>query len=698
MIAQAFAPSASAQASDAWPVVTTKPVGYMPMREACRRAKNSGHYTGSRHKEAIRGWITRLAKCSADGPHQPVKWQGQLYIHPSIHPALSEPASRIPECARSGRESATTRSRVKAKLEALKGLALFLKANTQRLGGETATTVTFIRTRGSRYSYFDGDARVVLRFSAASLRRWQDAYKERGVDALAEDGRGKWQRGGPSPEASARYWQLRGGPNKRKIVDCWRTVATEAREKGWRWFDNARTCGAWDRRTRNERALTLSQGRERRDHMKCLAYMEHDVESFAPGECWVADDSTMNVWVRRRDGRVIRPTISAWQDWRARCIVGYRLIEHGNEHAILPGFSSGVRDFGVPATVILDNGKNFVSYMWQGGRPVKRTHERSEELVQQREGIFALCGVNVSLAQPFNPDAKARLERWFGTIDSQLCRSFPSYCGSCPDNRPASHAKLVERAVEWDDFVAAVARYVETYNGALPHSGEGMDGQTPLQVMAQAPRKRVLPEAQHDLLLAAWHRPVKLHRNGVSIKVSGHTIRYGADSPELLALPIGTEVRVCYDPADIRFVTIRSVDYKLICQAEMNFRSNRAIPSEAFRDVLRKRRREQRILRDAYKVGPECMINPVDRTLVALAEDGKRRKLPDPPPDGGPTLVPVRTLVEDGPAVEPYRKAVGAEAAALMRGLAEADERRRAERNGNAAKMEISRQLFGRSE
>jgi len=47
---------------------------------------------------------------------------------------------------------------------------------------------------------------------------------------------------------------------------------------------------------------------------------------------------------------------------------------------------------------------------------------------------------------------------------------------------------------------------------------------------------------------------------------------------------------------------------------------------------------------------------------VALAEDGKRRKLPDHSPDGHPTLVPVRTPLEgSSKAVQPLRKAVGAE-------------------------------------
>jgi hypothetical protein len=74
-----------------WAESDTIPPDYISMKEARRRARNSSHYGGSRHKEAVRGWITRLAKRSTDGQYPLVKHHGQLHVHQSIHPALFSP-------------------------------------------------------------------------------------------------------------------------------------------------------------------------------------------------------------------------------------------------------------------------------------------------------------------------------------------------------------------------------------------------------------------------------------------------------------------------------------------------------------------------------------------------------------------------------------------------------------------------------
>jgi hypothetical protein len=282
-------------------------------------------------------------------------------------------------------------------------------------------------------------------------------------------------------------------------------------------------------------------------------------------------------------------------------------------------------------------------------------------LAEQIDGVLALQEITPSWCTPGNPNGKARLERWFGTLDGQLCKSFPSYCGKYPDDRPEAHAKLVAKAVPWETFVTKLGEYVKAYNNR-PHSAEDMRRLTPLQVLRLATRKRVLDENLCPFLLAAWHRPVSIGRNGVSIEICGTTIRYGADHPAITALPIGTQVRVSYDPEDIRRIHVWTMSYTHVCEAEANRKMNRSVTTEALRDEMRKIAAEKRTLRKAMKVDTCHLNNPVDRAIASLNADSARRRLPDPPgPDGGPVLIPVRTPIEAVPQKQIQRIAAGAE-------------------------------------
>ncbi len=247
-------------------------------------------------------------------------------------------------------------------------------------------------------------------------------------------------------------------------------------------------------------------------------------------------------------------------------------------------------------------------------------------------------------------------------MDDQLCRAFSSWCGNRPDDRPGPHAKLVKKTVDWNDFIRAMDGYIEAHN-TRPHTGEGMEGRTPLQVMAFAPRKRTVDEKIRKLLLVKWHRPVKVQRNGVGIRIKGKIEQYEADSPELQALPIGTQVRVVNDPDDILGqVTVWTMDYAWICDAPSNRRLNRKLPSEALGEAMRKRERAKRAHRESRKAGLDHLRDPVEVAIAALNHDSAKHRQPDPPDGSGLILKPVRTpLKVPAQRQEPLRKAVSAE-------------------------------------
>lgn len=647
----------------AWRTAAAAPFGYLRLRkEGVRRALNSEHYVGEGTKGAAWQFLFRLGEKAIGGANEPVMVGRVLHVHPSLHPCLLEPSNKADKLARGPRDR---RAIVAARVAAMRAAGVFARVNGSRLGGVTRAAAAFCAERGGRFAFKDGRTEIVIRISPRSLARWEAEYRGGGADALV-DGRGRFTRAdGLSEEAIECFRALRHGPNRLSIRQAWRLTKKEAARKQWIWFSKYSTCAAWDRRTRDERGLVLTQGGDLAYAQHAGRWIEPDPESFEPGECWIGDDSTVDVWVRTPRGEIVRPVVSTWMDWRSRAITGIRLTHSGTETSLLLAFRQGADEFGLPAFVHVDNGRNFSAWSWTGGAPKRRSAMNRGDAIETQNGVFALCGIQPQWATPYCPNSKARLERWFRTLTEQLWKSFASYCGGCPDDRPEVHKALVARGVEWDELVEALRRFVAVYMDT-PHSGEGMKSRTPRQVIATAPVRRAMPDAVRELCLQLWHRPVSIGRNGVAVRIAGTTVRYGWDEPALRALPIGTKVRIGYEPEDLSAVTVWTIEYGFICRAAANRRFNRKIASDDLRQTMREIAREKRTLRQAREAGTEYLRDPVERTLAALAADADERRLPDPPgPEGGLLLIPVRTPIEvPSKSIQPLRKAVGAEVGA----------------------------------
>lgn len=624
---------------------------------AVRRILVSDDYPGRKTPGAARAFLRRLCReCEPRG--LAMRKGGRWWVSPQAHPALSVPPNLKRKADTLAGLPEGRRNRAVAKARAVADLEGYRRRN--RLGMVEARR-RFVEEFREHYTYADGDRRRTLILKPGTLATWQKLHDAGGLDALAADGRGKYGRQQPDAEAIEFYLAHRYDPRKFTVAMCHRLTADEAARQKWRWFSTLSACRAWDRQTRDDRALTLNRDGDQAYKRRCQRWIEPDPKSFAPGQCIEMDDTPCNVWVEYR-GRVFRPTLSLSIDWRSRLIYGWAILPSGTEQGVLAAFRNGERTHGyIPDVVIADNGKNFSAWSWTGGRPKRRIYRQAGELAESFEGLYALLGIQTKWSLPYNPDGKPRVERFFRTVDEQFFRLWPSYCGNRPENRPEAHSDLVAKAVPFDEFVPAFGQWVEAYQNR-PHGGEHMYGLSPRQMLAQAPRKRVLDESLRPFLLQTWHRPISVGQNGVAIRVAGTTIRYGAADPAILALAIGEKVRVGYDPADIARVTVWTMDYRFIATVEANQKFNRALPSEALREEMRAIAREKRAHREARKAGQEHLRDPVQRAIAALNRDAAKRRLPDPPgPDGGPVLVPVQSPITPPRPDQVRRVAVGAE-------------------------------------
>ena len=306
----------------------------------------------------------------------------------------------------------------------------------------------------------------------------------------------------------------------------------------------------------------------------CAPYILKDINTIKPGEIWVGDHHQCNCWVLYRN-RWVRPWLTAWQDMRSRALIGWHINACPNQTTIMRAMKRAVEAYGPPVAVKIDNGKDYDSQMFTGTTKAAR-HALTRRKVLKAgyidepivAGIYAMMNIGVSFAIPYNAKAKP-IERFFDTFDRQCIKAFETYCGKDIPRRPADLQNMLQdeaviaRAETLETFADRAGKYfTDTYNRSA-HTGDGMDGRSPDDVMNTRESQRAIAEGVLELLMRVWSGELTVGKNGVKFK----GIWYGQYDQELL-IRQGHKVRVAYDPDDVSKIWIYdSKTMKLITRA-----------------------------------------------------------------------------------------------------------------------------------
>lgn len=182
---------------------------------------------------------------------------------------------------------------------------------------------------------------------------------------------------------------------------------------------------------------------------------------------------------------------------------------------------------------------------------------------------FALSLANemcltVTNATPYN--AKAKLIEH--TLEYTYCIHFPSYFDADPQRRPERMKKATEQlkgyALPFDEFSEYIANAIGQYNNTV-HTGEGMDGKTPIQAFRDYIVRPI--QVANPVLLSMYFkrtsRLLTVGRNGVRVP----ELQQYYDSDEL-SKHQKEKIYVRYNTDDVRQVYCISEDGEFICMAE----------------------------------------------------------------------------------------------------------------------------------
>ncbi len=294
------------------------------------------------------------------------------------------------------------------------------------------------------------------------------------------------------------------------------------------------------------------------DNILPAIFSDYNTSSLYSNSMWVADHHECDVLVKFKD-KVIRPWITAITDFKSRYIVGYIVFAHKpNSDIILDCLARAVKSHGVPDSILTDNGKDY------------KSHDLFN--VDDDMSIAALLQLSVRTAIPYNAKAKP-IERNFRTIEG-FCKMLPSYIGDRPENRPTTMKgtnQMIERknkAMDFEKFKKFIDDSINVYHNTA-HSGNGMNGRTPLQTYKESlPERgiRILSEEALHQLFRRTTRTVKITEHGIKLAELPNIGYY--ISAELLLYGIGKRVFARYDTADVKNISVFSEDGKYICEAQ----------------------------------------------------------------------------------------------------------------------------------
>lgn len=326
-----------------------------------------------------------------------------------------------------------------------------------------------------------------------------------------------------------------------------------------------------------------------------LPYVQRDYGSIDSNEWWTSDYHTLDMMVQDdRTGEVFRPHVVVWLDIRSRKFLAWRVRRSSDSDGVVLAFKDAVKAYGIPTNVYLDNGREYLTHAF-GGRGKRKTDRNADYAVP----ILDRMGITMHNAIPRNAKGKV-VERTFREFTEQFAKSFLTYCGNRPGNRPERHNEVLKDESHiplLSEVEELLKTFIEGLHNAQASNAVGLNGKTPNAVyVANLYKQRVATADQINLLLMRSERLQKVQRNGVKVKIGGKELWFYNE--ELKIHYFGEQVYVRYDPDDLREVRVYDKQERLLCTAQLLEAGgyNLGTDSESVKKVNSLRKKENRAI------------------------------------------------------------------------------------------------------
>lgn len=126
-------------------------------------------------------------------------------------------------------------------------------------------------------------------------------------------------------------------------------------------------------------------------------YVQRQYETLSSNEIWIADFHTFDLFVQDDSGKVFRPHLIGYLDARLRKMVGWKVARTSNSNDNFLAFMEAVMRHGIPESVYVDNGVEFLVHDF-GGRGHRKKMPQAFEIPTLLEQL-GLQMINAQVAK-----------------------------------------------------------------------------------------------------------------------------------------------------------------------------------------------------------------------------------------------------------------------------------------------------------
>lgn len=395
---------------------------------------------------------------------------------------------------------------------------------------------------------------------------------------------------------------------------------------------------------------------------KCMPYISRMYDKLHANDVWIADNHTLDIQSYDDLGKTHRLYLTAFLDAKSGVLVGWNITDSPTSQSTVLALRHGIKRFGIPKLIYVDNGREFLTYDI-GGKGHRSRRSNEDEIIPPT----ILQRLDVEMRNAIVRNAKAKpIERTFSTVTAQFARMLEGYCGGTIKQRPESLKRRIKEGKlpcdfevrevlnDWIDYEFNT----QDYGGSeAKYSGMSRIDVWNHDIKAAGVRKAA--ESDLNLMLMRSTRIQKVKRDGVFITIGGEKLWYM--NYESTYQHLGEEVYVRYDPADLSSVRIYDKDDRYLWTwnvADALMQDYITEQKEELSDAIAiSRNVVKRIKADskeiAASISPEKRIDLLDMSVRRAHKNKDLFKIEMPT-----NIIPIRA---DEPTIEQLEKAAGAE-------------------------------------
>ncbi|MBO6180644.1 Mu transposase C-terminal domain-containing protein [bacterium] len=346
-------------------------------------------------------------------------------------------------------------------------------------------------------------------------------------------------------------------------------------------------------------------------------YIERDYSNIKCGEVWVSDHAQIDIACFDADGKVVFPWVTAWRDYKSGKWLGWSLqCGSPNSDRIFQTFYYAASEYGLPKDVIIDNGKDYRSNDFAGGRGTIKIETNQ---IKTRSMLDEL-NVKVHFALPYNAQTKP-IERDFLKIKEKLSKHCIGYRGGNVVERPEKLAEEIKKGkvLNFDRFKKVFDLYIVDVFNKMDSDGKNLNGKCPDELFNEEFKEKIVTTKDAlKLFCTRTSRNFTIGRNG--IKDKGLGITYWND---WMISYTGTKVYLRRDPQNYKEAWVFKAENEEFIGIATAVRAVAALHAETvskeeFQDAMAIKKRNLKLAKSYIEQTEQLSVEEIYENYKAL--------------------------------------------------------------------------------